>query len=378
MGNPLLVILSRGDGEGSLVTQPSRILRSFGVSAPQDDDGQRGFSLIEMTVTLAIVSVLMIAVYAMIEQTIRATLFNESHSDLAVLSQKAVNGVQGELLQTRMVFQEDALGSSYRGALQLSPRYPVASDSLLPVFDTVTVINPDTNTRFTGNSLLIVRQLEPLSITYDHDNNGSTPEIEFLADLYRFEYIYLSQSSTPNFSGSGRSLDLVQSTSIDYADYFQLSAMGSTAIRSIATKLIARGLSRAWDPGQPLTSSFYTLSGATDGTFDAALSNPVPRIDLARAKTLMPGLRGGHIGGKMVYSVAFNPASPASPYPLRIPIRVFAIADPNRPNFPSGFEVKVAGPSGSRQVMTRVVLMSNYVGGRYESQQGFAITAGRF
>ena len=115
MRNPLLVILSRGDGEGSLVTQPSRILRSFGVSAPQDDDGQRGFSLIEMTVTLAIVSVLMIAVYAMIEQTIRATLFNESHSDLAVLSQKAVNGVQGELLQTRMVFQEDALGSSYRG-----------------------------------------------------------------------------------------------------------------------------------------------------------------------------------------------------------------------------------------------------------------------
>lgn len=339
---------------------------------------QRGFSLIEMTVTLAIVSVLMIAVYAMIEQTIRATLFNESHSDLAVLSQKAVNSVQGELLQTRMVFQEDALGSSYRGALQLSTRYPVAPDSLLPVFDTATVVNPDTNTRFTGNSLLIVRQLEPLSITYDHDNNGSTPEIEFLADLYRFEYIYLSQSSTPNFAGSGRSLDLVLSSSIDYADYFQLSAMGSTAIRSIATKLIARGYTRAWDPGQPLTSSFYALSGATDGTFDAALSNPVPRIDLARAKTLMPGLRGGHIGGKMVYSVAFNPTSPASPYPLRIPIRVFAVADPNLPNFPSGFEVKVAGPSGSRQLMTRVVLMSNYVGRRYESQQAFAITAGRF
>ncbi len=339
---------------------------------------QKGFSLIEMTVTLAIVSVLMIAVYAMIEQTIKATLFNESHSDLTVLSQKAVNGVQGELLQTRMLFQEDTMGSEYRGALQLSTRYPVASDSLLPVFDTSTVVNPDTTTRYTGNSLLIVRQLEPLSITYDHDNNGTTPEIEFLADLYRFEYIYLSQSNAPNFAGSGKSLDLVQSSSIDYADYFQLSAMGTQAIKTISAKLIARGLTRAWDPGQPLTSSFYALSGATDGTFDAAISNPAQRIDLARAKTLMPGLRGGHIGGKMVYSVAFNPTSPAQPYPLRIPIRVFALADVAKPNFPSGFEVKVAGPSGSRQVMTRVVLMSNYVGGRYESQQGFAITAGRF
>ena len=49
------------------------------------------------------------------------------------------------------------------------------------------------------------------------------------------------------------------------------------------------------------------------------------------------------------------------------------------PGFPSGFEVKVAGPSRNRKVMTRVVLMSHYAGRkRYEAQQAFVITAARF
>jgi len=324
---------------------------------------QRGFSLIEMTVTLAIVSVLILLVYSMIEQTVRVTMFTESHNELAVMSQKAVNAMSSELVQTRMAFQEDALGSSYRAALQLPAQYPVWTDSLLPLFQNGTTIAPDTTTRFTGNSLLIARQLEPVSVFYDHDGNVNTPEIEFLADVYRFEYVYLT--------ASGTLLDLVMSTSIDYADFFQLSAMGATATGRIVQKLLARGLTRAWDPGQTLAGAFYALSGATDGTFDAPLANP--RIDLARSKTLLPGLRGGRISGKMFFSVA------QTPYPLRIPVRVFAPADATRPGFPSGFEVKIAGPSGSRQVMTRVVLMSQYGARRqYESQQAFAITAGRF
>ncbi|HJQ39360.1 MAG TPA: prepilin-type N-terminal cleavage/methylation domain-containing protein [Thermoanaerobaculia bacterium] len=336
---------------------------------------ERGFSLIEMTVTLAIVSLLMLIVYSMIDQTVRVTMFNESHNDLAIVSQKGVNSISTELLQTRLVFQENALGQSYRAALQLSPRYPVWTDSLLPVIQAGTGIAPDTTTRFTGNSLLVARQLEPVSITYDHDNNVNTAEIEFLADVYRFEYVYLTSSPSPAFSNSGRSLDLVMSKSITYADYFQLSAMGAFTGR-IVTKLIARGLTRAWDPGQPLASAFYALSGATDNTFDAAINNPA--IALAEAKTVLPGLRGGHISGKMVFSVAFVPTSPQPAYPLRLPIRLYAPADATRPGFPSGFEVKIAGPAGNRQVMTRLVLMSHYGARHYESQQAFAITAGKF
>lgn len=332
---------------------------------------QRGFSLIEMSVTLAIVSVLMIVVYSMIDQTLRVTMFNESHNELTLMSQKAVNSIYSELVQTRMVFQENALGASYRGALQLSPLFPAWTDSLLPVVQTSTVIAPDTNTRFTGNSLLLARQLEPVSVTYDHDGLANTPEIQFLADVYQFEYVYLTRVTRPAFASSGYSLDLVMSTSIQYTDFFQLSGVGSgPALGRLVQKLIARGLTHAWDPGQPLATAFYTLAGATDGTFNAALANP--RIDLATARTLLPGLRGGRISGRMEYSVGFGS------YPLRTPIRLFAPVDAARPGFPSGFEIKIAGPTGSRQVMTRLVLMSHYGARHYESQQASAIIAGGF
>ncbi len=336
---------------------------------------ERGFSLVEMTLVMAIVSVLMIVVYSMIEQTMRTTMFNESHNDLAILSQKAVNTLQTEVLQTKMVFQEDTLGSSYRTALQLPSQYTLWTDSLLPVVQPDVTITPDSSTRYTGNSVLLARQLAPLRLTYDHDGNVGTAEIEFVADRYVFEYIYLTPV-TPSFSGSGYSLDLVMMSSVTYADYFQLSSMGATAISRIVPKLIAASVARAWDPGQPIASAFYALSGATDGTFDGPIANA--RITAATAKSLLPGLRGGRISGRMTYSVAFAPSSPAQPYPLRIPIRMFAPTVTGRPSFPSGFEVKIAGPSGNRQVMTRLVLMSHYGTRTYEAQQAFVTTAARF
>lgn len=337
---------------------------------------EKGFSLIEVTVVLGIVSVLMIVVYSMIEQTMRSTMFNESHNDLAILTQGAVNAMQTEVLQTKMVFQEDSLGTSYRTALQLPTQYPLWTDSLLPVIQPEVAIGPDTSTRYTGNSILLARQLAPLTLTYDDDGNSGTPEIEFVADRYVFQFIYLTAVTQPSFSGSGRTLDLVMASSAQYADYFQLSSMSQTAISRIVPKLIAANIARAWNPGQPIASAFYALSGATDGTFDAPVANA--RIATASSKSLLPGLRGGRISGKMNYSVAFVPTSPAQPYPLRIPIRVFAPAVTGRPGFPSGLEVKIAGPSGNRQVMTRLVLMSHYGAKSYESQQGFVTTAARF
>jgi prepilin-type N-terminal cleavage/methylation domain-containing protein len=337
---------------------------------------QRGFTLLEVIVVLAIISVMMIAVYTMLEETMRTSMFNESHNDLAILTQKAVNSLQTEVLQTKMVFQEDTAGSAYRAALRLPSQYPVWTDSFLPVIQPAVSMSPDSSTRYTGNSVLLARQLAPLRITYDHDSNAMTPEIEFVADRYVFEYAYLTPLTSPSFSGSGRTLDLVMTTSVPYADYFQLVSLGPAAMARVVPKLVAANVLNAWDPGQPVASAFYALSGATDGVFDAALANH--RIDLGSAKSLLPSLRGGRISGAISYSVAFAPNAPAQPYPLRVPMRVFAKTITGRPGFPSGFEVKIAGPSGNRQVMTRIVLMSHYGVRSYESQQGFVTTAARF
>jgi prepilin-type N-terminal cleavage/methylation domain-containing protein len=333
---------------------------------------ERGFSLMEVVVTLAIVSTLMVIVYAMLEDTLRAAMFNESHNDLAVLTQRAVNTLQVELLQTRVSFEENALGSSYRAALQIPVSVPRWSGSVLPVPQTAsTLLAPDdATTRYTGNSLLVARQLAPLSVMYDHDANAATPNIEFLADRYRFEYFFLSPVAGRGFAGSGVTLDLMQSTSVEYADYFQLSSLGAVPLSRLVPVIRAAGLSRAWYSGQPLTSAFFDLSGATDGVFDAAVGNPV--IDIRRTASLLPSLRGGRIGGKMDYSVAFVPTSPRTPFPIPQPVNVYARGGT------AGFEVKIAGPTGNRQAVTRLLLMSRYSVSTYEAQQGFVTTAVRF
>jgi prepilin-type N-terminal cleavage/methylation domain-containing protein len=344
---------------------------------------QGGFSLMEITIVLAIVSVVMIIVYSLIEETMRVTLFNESHNELAIISQSAVNTLQSEVQQARFAFEEDTLGISYRSAITLPAGTTVWPDSRLPLFASSGEIEPDTGTqRFTGNSLLIARQLEPLTVLYDHDGSGATPEVEFLADRYRFEYVYLSRSAAKSFAGSGMTLDLLMSRSAEYADYFQLDSLDATATGRIAQRLINAGLSRAWNPGAALNSAFFTLAGATDGEFNAAINNPT--IPTVHTTTLLRPFFGAHdaqqrlaggmgISGRIDYSIAFGTFS------LPAPTRVFARPDNSKPGFPSGFEVKIAGPSRNRKVMTRVVLMSHYGASKsYEAQQGFVVTAARF
>jgi prepilin-type N-terminal cleavage/methylation domain-containing protein len=335
---------------------------------------EKGFSLMEMTVTLAIVSVIMIVTYQLIEQTMSATMFNESHNDLAVMSQKAVNTIQTEVMQAKLVFENDTAGNEYRNALAFSTTPSVWTTSLLPVIDpAATTFTPDGATeRYTGNSMLLVRQLPPLSIMYDHDGKAGTADIEFLADRYTFQYFYL-RKTTNSFAGSGQSADLMRAISEQYADYFQLKGVTAKP-GTLVSKLIAAGMKQAWDPGKPLNAAFYKLSGATDGTFDSAIN--APTIPIAQTKTMLPGLFGGRISGRMSYSVVFpKPTGPAFPIPQ--PLSVFARPDASLPGYPAGFEVKIIGPSRNRQVLTRLVLMAQY-GRKYEAQQASVSTAARF
>ncbi len=341
---------------------------------------QRGMSLPEILVTLIIFSGLMIIVYSMIERTLHLTLFNESHNDLTIMTERGVNTIQTEILQTRTAFQEDATGAGYRSALQLPPAQPVWADTLLPIIDsTTTTIEPDTgngSNRLTGNSLLIARQLSPLSVFYDDDNNPKTPDVEMLIDRYRFEYFFLSPNAKRSFGGTGITLDLVESTSVEYADYFQLSTLTHAQRQVVPPKVIAANSDTAGDTTQPVTQAFYDLNIAKAGAFAAPLKTP--KININTTKSLFPELLGGRISGKMDYSIAFAPDKPVKPFPLRLPVFAYAVADTNFPHFPAGFEVKMVGPAKARKVMTRLLLMSNYRASTYEAQQGFVTSSGRF
>src|SRR5438270_6801691 len=108
---------------------------------------QRGMSLAEVLVTMTVVSALAVIAYSMLEQASRVALFNESHNDLTIMSQRAVNALQNDIIQTHRAFEEDATGRAYRAALQLPPAQPVWSDTLLPIIETdTTSIAPDSGT----------------------------------------------------------------------------------------------------------------------------------------------------------------------------------------------------------------------------------------
>lgn len=342
-------------------------------------ESQRGMALVEVIVTLAVVSVLMIIVYTLMEDAMTASMFGESHNDMTIMTQRVVNRMQTEVLQSRVAFQEDADGGAYRDAMQIPAQPAKWPDTLLPVFQADPTLDPDTGNgadRYAGNSLLIARQLAPLSIFYDDDGDPKTPDVELLVDHYRFEYEYPAMNNARSFSGTGFYLDFVESRSGEYADYFQLSSLNATQLKSLVPKIQAAGISLAWDPGQTIANAFYDLTPAAKGAFSTPIAGP--KIAVVSTTSLLPEARGGRISGRIEYSVAFVPAAPKQPFPLTQPIAFYSQPDPAHPKFPAGFEVKIAGPARYRKVGMRLVMMSNYKAGKYESQQGFVTASARF
>jgi prepilin-type N-terminal cleavage/methylation domain-containing protein len=369
---------------------------------------QSGYTLAEILVVLAISTVIMILCYDMIDDAMRTSLFVESHNNLSQWAQRPVNVMQTEVYQNKVVFDSsNAQAAAYLTRFTTPPAYPGAypacggggcggpaaalptfpamqANSMLPILEPSNVMAPDAGIgaqRMTGNILFIVRQLPPVMIPYDHDSNAGTPNVNFPADRYRFEMFYLTRDTTRPFGSAGYYVDLIQARSIDFADRFQLdplincvSGAGScfTAAQktTIVNGLTAANIRVAWDPmNQPVTTAFYNVSNTGALTLQAGQG-----IWLFSSKSLIPELKGPAISGKVLFSVAFRPTSTTT-YPIRDVVPKYAAYDATTPAFPSGFEVKVVGAGAARKVLVRLVLMSNYKAGKYESQEGFVISS---
>ena len=279
----------------------------------------------------------------------RTNMMLESHNDLAALGQRSVNFVKEEVLQSKVLYQDDSRGQSYQAKISVPTGLPVLGGSLLPVINTSGSFTPDTGVRRTGNSLLMLREQVPSSFWIDHDADSGTANIEVLADLYTFQYVYLTQNTARSFKGLGYYLDLISAGSQPYASYVQISGMTATARAEVAQQLTSAGIDYAMDPWQDAGQAFYQL--ASDGT----LTGPVDHtVDLSLSESLLPEFRGGRIAGKMNYSVGvqMNPALPTLE-----PINLYAQASGA---FPGGLETQIVGSSSARKVMVRLMLLAEY------------------
>jgi prepilin-type N-terminal cleavage/methylation domain-containing protein len=336
--------------------------------AAGDRAGERGFSLLEVTVTLVLLLITLALFYDMILGAARSSMFAESRNDLSAIGQRVVNGIQKEINQSKLIFEENALGSGYRNLFVagLSGGTAVWSNSRMPVIDQNTATlgadpGPNNIATRTGNSIILARQLSPVSVAYDHDADASTADVNFLADRYEFQYYFLRANPGRNFGNFGYYLDVVRASSEIFADYFQLSSVTTNRAQLIQRLLATTPITMSWDPGKSVGSAFYALDGS------GSLTPATPDHFNVTATSLLPEFIGGRISGKMEYSVGLNSSTPIR---IKDPIPLFATASSN---FPGGLEFQVVGQSGFRKAITRLVLVSWY-GGNYNSQEASVIT----
>jgi hypothetical protein len=335
----------------------------------------------EMMVVLAIVTVVFLASFSLLQDAVDTSLFVEEHNDLPIFAQGAVNAIQREMLQAQTVFDGTAgsIGPGYFTAMQ--PQLP-ATDAIFknfkqPVANSTGTLVPDDPAaaqQYTGNCLLIVRQLDPAAVTI---STGT-----LLVDRYVFELFYLTQRQNHGFSTSNYYLDVVLAKSDIYADYNQVFNWQSTKptladMQAVNTALpkyvdartgLPQPMKRAWNPGQSAATAFYDI--ISDGTFKPVAN---PTIKVASTTSLIKPLRGGRVSGRMDYSVAFRPSSTAS-FPIREAIPKYAAFTASQPEFPSGLEFLIVGPAGSRRILARVVIMASY-GLKYDSREATVITS---
>jgi type II secretory pathway pseudopilin PulG len=337
---------------------------------------QAGFSLVEAMVVMAISVGVFIIVMQMMVEVMGIAMQTESRNDLASIAQRVVNTVQAEVLQSDTIFENTTVGNAYRANIESQLAGMVAPNSRLPVAQNITTLIPDTSTgpnagTFVGNCLLIAKQLPPIPVMWNHDNNVGTPDVELAADRFRFEFFYLRRNPARNFRGLGYYLDVNRTDSIQFSSVQQLQPLfaGITVAQrtQIATALRNAGLGVAWNRAfnQPLASSFSDLAANGTLTVDAT-----PAITVARTRSLTAEFGGGRITGKMDYSV--NPMAFPNVF-HQVPFFAQTIA--GQPNYPSGLEFKVYGAGAATRLMSRLVLSSHFQANKTDSYSAFVITA---
>jgi hypothetical protein len=319
---------------------------------------------------LVLLTVSMAAVYEMMIGASRAGMFSESRNDLTLIGERAVNAIQTEVSQSKLIFEEDAVGTGYRTLFTagLPAAITVAPGSRMPIIDDANSTfgadpGPNSMATRTGNSILLARQLSPVSVPYDHDANAATPDVNFLADRYQFQFYFLRKNTARSFGNFGYYLDLVQAKSQIVADYVQLSGVTTNRAQLLSRLNAATGITLAWDPGKAVaTPAFYTVNAA--GSLPAA----APTKFTVTTKSLVPEFAGGRIDGKMEYSVCLNSNTPIKIIDV---VPMFATANGA---FPGGLEFQIVGASGARKILARLVSASWY-GNQYNSQQASVVTS---
>lgn len=300
--------------------------------------GEEGTTLVEMMIVLACFSVVSLGIYGIISQTQISSDSLNAWNSLTQWGQNAVNKMNLEITQGRLIYQNDAVGQAYLGKLEVDASYPVTTTNILPVIDSTGTFYQDTLaiTR-TGNAFLFVKDCAP----YVGNAGISTRRV----NIYRLIYYYLSPINKP-ISDKQQSLRLVRWVSKEFADYNQIIDIQSGITRTdfITNLFTNRNISYTWITHNTPTTAFYRIY--SNGSIDA-IPDSTYTIQKDTVENFIPSMGRGYA------SVAWNRSSQFWTPDL---VPKFAQAYSGGSGFPHGFEVQIIGPSGGRQILIRLVL----------------------
>lgn len=288
----------------------------------------RGFTLIEVTLVCALVSVLTLMIVEALADLSRSQAFTRGQSRIAEAADRIMRNVVQDLTYTVRVFSDGPEGDGYLQRMDY-PSHQVMPESRLPTLIDIGYFAQDPEGEVeTGNLLFFARYDQARKVSVELGGREQDVRI----DTFRFGAYYL------RLDAEGK-LDLARWASVPVALLSDLMVIKSSAERVRALlQLHDDGLRFVWDKdAEPGASLFDLLEGGS--TSAMAPSARLPGDPSQEQASIVGSLHArvasnGRVGG--LWTPAYATAAGAG--------------------FPGGFEIKVDGPTTGKLVLLRLML----------------------
>lgn len=361
-------------------------------------DSERGLTLTELMVALAMMSILLGAVMRYAFSTQQGLLKQEASAELLTRSGRINSNLRAGLNGVRLLLADyggapdfSAYRSLVRSSIAAQPGTPQpAPFTLPPVVTNARYANLGaTNTAeraHWGNELLFLATLQPLTLTVKFATSPSPTAQSLSLDRVQFVYIYPALVSL-NRGGQAQALRLTEWRSQPFILYGSLSESTGQRLSKTCEALVDAGYTWAYDLDQAteMDQIWYQVKDSGSpllvpdaggpGTLPQAYWAYVDEYDFVGSFHARPGLDqgrvartgGGAASGPANFILAFNTVDPATEPQWRSPklsapgkaLQVPAYAQAGRggqPSFPGGFEVAILGKPQARELVLRHVL----------------------
>lgn len=319
---------------------------------------ERGVTLVEATVVLAVVVFLLGTVITLAKSTADGQKYSERLGRAIEINQSLLNTMRYELGSTVMLFQGDTYGDGYWSLLDFA-RPPMPTSSL-PVADPNGIFEKETATATkSGNALMFARQAWTTEFTC---LSGKTYRI----DVYRVVSYYLTLEGVGPQPGSSIGLNLCQYVSEPLADGEEIDRIFDPAdLQEVLEHLVTGSVDALGNTYTPVDLVWRRdLDSATTGALrqiDASTKSLSATPLSPRPPTWILYRDTERSSDGLLYyryfSVATNYSLPSWG------VGRFSMIDNSSTGFPHGFEIQITGPSSARQILLHTTIVTTNQGG---------------